>query len=78
MYHRRKHRIARFEHHEQLRVRLDRSRRIVAVQGAPVVQHMHERPVEWKDGKVRPLEPQLLRAVETSQNNVAKTPFTDR
>jgi hypothetical protein len=39
---------------------------------------MHERPVEWKDGKVRPLEPQLLRAVETSQNNVAKTPFTDR
>ena len=42
-----------------------RSRRIVAVQGAVLVQHMHECPSQRKNRKMRPLKPQLLRTTKT-------------
>jgi len=54
----------RFERHEHSRVPFNRSRRIVAIQRAPLVQHMHECPKDCKDRNVRPFEPQLLRAAE--------------
>src|SRR5580700_10242165 len=64
VHHRSERRVARFERHEHSRVPFDRSRRIVAVQRAPLVQHMHECPKDCKDGNLRPFEPQLLRAAE--------------
>src|SRR5262249_40412833 len=53
VHRRRERRVARFNRYENLRVRFDCSRRIVAVQRAPFVEHMHEGPEERKERNVR-------------------------
>src|SRR5205085_395253 len=60
----RKRRVASFDRHQHLRVRLDGSARVVTVQRASLVEHMHQGPEERKERKVLSLQPQLLDAMK--------------